>query len=295
MEVVINVLGILRDSLHYYREVRLIIDTHIHIPNEWIKSSVHPREVAERLIEFMYESGIDVAVILPIAPYIPNDYVYKVVSYEPKRLVGFASVVPNPADVAISELRRAIKDLGLKGLKLHPGIQGFCIRHPHVVKVLKEAGELGIPVVIHAMKGDLSTLYFKSTKEHTLPTPDRIEDYDLLPALAPETTIIYAHMGGLFGFREFMCLAAGHPNIYLDTSYSLVTIVEEIGADRLSTYIKHLGADKFVFGSDHIIGLTPKWLSAKRQIDIIKTLPGLSDEEKELILSGNAKKLMKIK
>ncbi len=270
----------------------MIIDFHLHIPEKWVKEGLPLKEVAERLIEFMDESGIDVGVILPIAPYITNDYVYRVVSYEPKRLVGFASVVPNPADVAIEELRRAIRDLGLRGLKLHPGMQGFCISHPHVVRVLRTAGELGVPVVIHALKGDLSTLYFKSTREHALPSPDSIEDYDLLPVLASETTIVYAHMGGLFGFREFMSIAAGHPNVYLDTSYSLITIVEEIGARRLSTYIKHLGANKFVFGSDHIIGLTPDWLSARRQVEIINKLPGLSEEEKELILSGNAKRLL---
>jgi len=271
----------------------VIIDFHLHIPGKWIKEGTPPHNVAERLLVFMDESGIDTAVILPISPYITNDYVYKVVSYEPKKLVGFASVVPNPSDIAIKELRRAIEDLGLKGLKLHPSIQEFCISHPSVVRVLRVAGELRIPVVIHAMKGDLSTLYFKLTKEHTLPTPDKIEDFDLLPLLAPETTIVYAHMGGLFGFREFMSIAAGHPNVYLDTSYSLVTIVEEIGAHRLSTYIKHLGADKFIFGSDHIIELTPDWLSARKQIAIIKSLPGLSKEEKELILSGNAKRLIK--
>ena len=243
----------------------------------------------------MDESGIDVGVILPIAPYIPNDYVYKVVSYEPKRLVGFASVIPNPADIAVRELRRATMDLCLMGLKLHPGMQGFCIRHPHVVEVLRAAGELGIPVVIHAMKGNLSTLYFKSTKEHTLPTPDRIEDFDLLPVLAPETALIYAHMGGLFGFREFMTIAASHPNVYLDASYSLVTIAQEIGIQRLSVYIKHLGADKFIFGSDHIIGLTPEWLSARKQIEIIMSMQELRREERELILSENAKKLLGIK
>ncbi len=245
-------------------------------------------------IQFLDENGIDVGVILPIAPYIPNDYVYRVLSYEPERLIGFASVIPNPADIAIKELKRAIIDLGLKGLKLHPGMQGFCTRHPHIVKVLRIGGELGIPVIIHAMKGDLSSLFFRSIKEHSLPSPDKIEDYDLLPVLAPETTIIYAHMGGLFGFREFMAIAAGHPNVYLDISYSLVTIAEEIGIQRLSVYFKYLGADKLVFGSDHIIELTPNWLSAKKQISIIKNLPGLSDDEKELILSGNAKRILKL-
>lgn len=270
----------------------MIVDSHLHIPEGWVKEGVPPKVAAERLLQFMDESGIDVGVILPIAPYVPNDYVYKVVSHEPKRLVGFASVVPNPADVAVRELRRAIEDLGLRGLKLHPGMQGFCIRHPHVIKVVGAAGELDVPVVIHAMKGDLSTLYFRSAKEHTLPAPDRVEDYDLLPVLTPGTTIIYAHMGGLFGFREFMAIAAGHPNVYLDTSYSLITIAEEIGLQRLSTYIKHLGPDKFVFGSDHLVGLTPDWLSAKKQIEIVKSLPGLSDRERKLILSGNAARLL---
>ena len=270
----------------------MIVDSHLHIPEGWVKEGVPPKVAAERLLQFMDESGIDVGVILPIAPYVPNDYVCKVVSHEPKRLVGFASVVPNPADVAVRELRRAIEDLGLRGLKLHPGMQGFCIRHPHVIEVIRAAGELDVPVVIHAMKGDLSILYFRSTKEHTLPTPDRVEDYDLLPVLTPGTTIIYAHMGGLFGFREFMAIAAGHPNVYLDTSYSLITIAEEIGLQRLSTYIKHLGSDKFVFGSDHLVGLTPDWLSAKKQIEIVKSLPGLSDRERKLILSGNAARLL---
>lgn len=272
----------------------MIIDFHVHIPIEWVRDGIPPKSAAERILQFMDESGEDIGVILPITPYVPNDYVYKVVSYEPRRLVGFASVVPNPADVAIRELEKAVNDLGLRGLKLHPGMQGFCVLHPHVIKVLRAAGELGIPVIIHAMKGDLSTLYFKSPREHVLFSPDRIEDFDLLPALAPGATLIYAHMGGLFSFREFMAIAAGHPNVYLDTSYSLVTIAEEIGPKRLAVYIKHLGAEKFVFGSDHIIGLTPDSLSAKKQIEIIKNMPELSGEEKELILSGNARRLLKM-
>ncbi len=267
---------------------------HLHVPDRWVRDGVSPRVAAERIVSFMDESGIDVGVLLPVAPYVPNDYVYRVVSYEPSRLIGFASVVPNPADVAMGELRRAVEDLGLRGLKLHPWMQGFCLLHPHVVRVVSGAGELGIPVVIHALRGDLSSLYFRSVGEHRIPTPDRMEDYDLLPALAPKTTIIYAHMGGLFGFREFMAIAAGHPNVYLDTSYSLVSIVEEIGAQRLSVYIKHLGVDKLVFGSDHIIGLTPGQLSARRQIEIVKSLPGLSAAEKEQILPDNAKRILGI-
>ena len=57
-----------------------IVDFHLHIPLEWAREGLNPKTASERIIEFMDEQGIDVAVILPIAPYVPNDYVYKVVS-----------------------------------------------------------------------------------------------------------------------------------------------------------------------------------------------------------------------
>jgi len=271
----------------------MVVDFHLHIPMRWVEEGVHPKEAGERIVSFMDEVGIEVAVLLPIAPWVSNNYVYKVVSYNPERLIGFASVVPNPADIAIKELRRAVQDLGLRGLKLHPPMQGFCIRHPHVIKVLKVAGDLGIPVVIHAMLSDLSTLYFKPPPgEHRLPHPDRVEDYDLIPLLASNTLIVYAHMGGLFGFKRFMDIASSHPNVYLDTSYSILTIAEEIGPQMLAKYIRSLGTDKLAFGSDHIIGLTPEELSAKKQIELIHKLPLLNDNEKEAILSRNALKTL---
>ena len=74
------------------------------------------------------------------------------------------------------------------------------------------------------MKGYLSTLYLKASKEHILPAPDKTKDHELLPVLTPKTTIIYAHMGDLFGFQEFMAITAGHSNIC----------------------IKYLGANKFI-------------------------------------------------
>jgi len=88
-----------------------------------------------------------------VAPYVSNEYISKIVDYDPKRLVGFASVVPNPADFAIKKLRYAVMELGLKGLKLHSRMQGFCLRSTHVWQVLRFAGELRIPVIIHTMLG----------------------------------------------------------------------------------------------------------------------------------------------
>jgi predicted TIM-barrel fold metal-dependent hydrolase len=107
------------------QEFSRVIDIHIHPPLDAEDKGVSPKNIAEELLDLMDKSGVSKAVILPIAPYISNNYIYKIVEVEPRRLVGFASVVPNPADKAVMELERAVLDLGLRGLKLHPGMQGL--------------------------------------------------------------------------------------------------------------------------------------------------------------------------
>ncbi len=265
----------------------MIIDAHVHLPlNVKDFSAV---ELAEKLLEWMNGEGLDKVVLLPIAPYHSNDLIAKIVDYEPGRIIGFASVVPNPCDRAVKELRRAIEDLGLKGLKLHPSLQGFCISHPHVWRVLEEAGDLDVPVVLHVMLGDLSTLYFKG---EPAPWINKFEDYALLPYVAPKTTMIFAHMGGMFHFEDVISIAT-FENVYLDTSYSLVTITEKLGLEGFARYVEALGSDKFIFGSDYVMGLTPDRLGARRQIEIIKKLP-ISEEDKEKILWKNIHKLLNL-
>ncbi len=51
----------------------MVVDFHLHIPEKWVREDVPPRVVAERLISFMNNSGIDIGIILPIALYVSND------------------------------------------------------------------------------------------------------------------------------------------------------------------------------------------------------------------------------
>ena len=266
-----------------------VIDFHVHPPFDAEEKGINAEKIAEQLVEWMDKEGIDIAVILPVAPYISNEYISKIVDYDPKRLVGFASVVPNPADYAIKELKYAIQELGLKGLKLHPGMQGFCLKNPHILRVLKFSGELGIPVIIHTMFGDFSTLYFKGSPALWI---NNIEDYALLPVIVPETTIILAHMGGSFHFEETLMIATS-PNVYVDTSYSLITTVLKIGVKLFAEYVKALSSEKFIFGSDVVLGFTPDKYGARKQIEIIKSLP-ISDEDKENILYKNALRILNL-
>ena len=54
-----------------------------------------------------------------------NDTVAEIVRRFPQQFVGFASVDPHKGDRAITEIERAVRDLGLSGAKFHPGVQAF--------------------------------------------------------------------------------------------------------------------------------------------------------------------------
>ncbi len=47
-----------------------------------LEQGISPKAAMERLISFMDDWGVDVGALLPITPYISNEYVYRVVAYE---------------------------------------------------------------------------------------------------------------------------------------------------------------------------------------------------------------------
>ena len=76
----------------------------------------------------------------------PNDYVAETVAAYPDVLMGFASVDPRKGATAVIELDRAVTDLGLRGLKLHPIHQAFFPDDPAVTRrrgrILRAVGGL---------------------------------------------------------------------------------------------------------------------------------------------------------
>lgn len=115
---------------------------------------------------------------MPISPFICNEYFADAVARFRDRLVGFASVQPNLGNFAIEELEHAVDNLNSKGLKLHPSIQGFPLKDPKVRNCIKTAGELGIPVLLHCLLGNYSSLALQTKPAPWTPTSS---DYRLLP------------------------------------------------------------------------------------------------------------------
>ena len=94
--------------------------------------------------------------------------------------------------------------------------------------------------------------------------------------------IIAAHFGGHAQWDDVEKHLAGR-NIYLDTSMGF----EYFSHEQFIRIVRTHGADTVLFGSDS------PWSNAKAEIEHLNTLP-LSQREKDDILFGNAKRLLKL-
>jgi uncharacterized protein len=250
------------------------IDFHSHIWNDQF----------DRVGEFVSnvtEMGTDKMVVLPIAPYMSNDDMAKVVGQGDGRLIGFASVVPFakttsiPREDPIDALGHAVEHLGLVGLKLHPIIQGFALNDPGLVPVVSAAGDLGIPVLFHtgAANGEFGRI------ENA-----RIERLDDLATMCPRTVMIAGHADPL-GNAPY--LARKHPNVYLETSISWARYGSIIPG-VVKQAVEMSGPDKILYGTDYSLG------REQRVADTTAVLndSGLSDDDLAMIFGGNAERLL---
>lgn len=162
----------------------------------------------------MDAAGIDRSVLLPIdcttahgCKIVSNQAISDLCNNNP-RLIGFASVDPNSKN-AVEDLRFAIKELGLKGLKLDPALQQFDMSSENIAyPVYRESANLKIPVVIHCGLNWAPPALIK----HGNPL-------DLEPAISanPDTKFVITHLGWPW-VNGASALAMKYSNVYLDTS-----------------------------------------------------------------------------
>ena len=105
------------------------------------------------LLSALDEAEIDRAIVCPPKPRgyelgPANEAVAEAARDHRDRLVGFARVDPHLGEAACAELERALGDLGLRGLFLHPWEELFRVNAPLVDRVLETARSHGVPVIV---------------------------------------------------------------------------------------------------------------------------------------------------
>ena len=246
-----------------------------------------PSQPLDLFLREMDEAGVERAVLLPIdcttahgCRIVSNEQIAELIA-KTQRFIGFASVDPHQPDAA-RQLERAIRTLGLAGLKLDPALQRFDVASKEQAYPLYETcASLGIPLLLHCgMSWAPSGL---GRLAHPLLLEEAIQTF-------PGVDFILAHLAWPW-VQDATMLAVKYPNVHLDTAvlYSGTpgdalrhTLAGQIGLDVVERSL----FDKLVFGSNY-----PR-VDIRRSVRGVKAL-GLSAATEQAILCGNAQRLLK--
>lgn len=244
------------------------------------------------LVRTMDKAGIDISVVVPVLA--PNEVVSRAVSKYEDRLIGFAYGFPHAE--CREDLREAVTDFGLKGVKLFPVAHGLTLASPEYRPLFEEAEKLNIPVMVDATPPFMFHMQVQSMQKFS-PHPDvytqqsweahslwRLLDSPLLEGLC--VNVVAEHLGGgvplywLWGgvsqrYNEKIA------HVYFDTSHPgwITSKMIRIAAETV-------GVSKLLFASD-----VEMFANQKAALTILHDA-GLSPEEEERILYKNAASLL---
>jgi hypothetical protein len=245
------------------------IDIHVH--HRWSDRDDRPDYQLRRTVELAHQSGIGRILALTGARAAApedlrrrNDCTMALMAEDPDFWLGAMYLSPNHDAEFIREEARRCAEGGMVAIK-----QGIEVnaRDPRIDPIAEVAAELDIPILFHA--------WYKMVEKY----PEESDGSDIahLARRHPRTRIIMAHLTGVGrrGVQDVEDL----PNVWVDTcgGWYDTEIVEYA--------VRHLGADRVIYGSDY------PGRDYAAQLGRIEGAR-ISDEEREKILWRNAEAVL---
>lgn len=283
--------------------IHMIADIHTHtFPDriakrtiDFLASVAHIRPstdaTADSLYASMKKAGIDYSLVLPVATKPSQVEKINTTAYENNlkyKDIGIISAGAIHPDYEgwYEELAR-VKQLGLKGIKLHPVYQGYDLDGVKFMNIMKRCAELGLFVITHAGDDIGYPGAVHCSPEMSLHVTEEI----------PELTLILAHMGGWQNWKE-VCEKLVHTNVLLDTAFSLYPVhrlddhwkEDEpwlLTNEEFMEMVNLFGADRILFGTDC------PWADQAEYTEVFRKLP-LSKEQYTKIMGENAAELLSL-
>lgn len=271
----------------------MIVDVHTHIfPEKMAVATIRQLEqkagltaategTVQELLASMKRAGVDCSIIVPVvtsprqftgvnrfAQEINEAYGMLQKNGVP-RLISFGGIHPESEDYK-GQLKE-LKQRGFVGIKLHPDYQGINFNDIRYKRIVSEASELGMIVLVHA------------GIDIGLPSPVRCTpamSAELIKDTQPEKLIL-AHLGGWKLWDEVEELLVGG-KVYLDTAF----IHRYINREQFYRIVKQHGSDRILFATDS------PWSAQKEAVEWLRDCK-LSEYDKRAIFSENAKRLLK--
>ena len=273
----------------------------------------------EQRLKHMDKAGIDIQAISPSPPQyyywaepelgaeaarLINDNIAGIMQAHPERIVGIGTVPLQSPELAVRELERAVKELGLRGVEINTNVAGAELAEDRFRPFFAKAQELGILVFLHPngfTEGRrLADHYFINVIGNPLDSSVAVHHLifgGVLDAY-PRLKICVAHGGGYLpaysgridhahsARTDCRRCIKRKPTSYLKKLY-FDTIV--FTHHQLEYLVEQYGADHLLLGSDYPYDMAPT--NAVNFVESAK----LKTVEKAAILGGNAARLLKVK
>ena len=194
-----------------------------------------------------------------------NDLVAMYVAKHTDRFpVGIGTVQLSDGEASLRELERMAKELKFKGVIWHHGYTGFNIDHPFMWHLIRQARDMKLVPFIHCRQPEHEALW-------------RLES---LAEDFPEVTFVALDIFTTGEDREHAArILARRKNILVDTGSCVYN-----GERTIENFVKRFGAERLLVGSDGGPSLN---------LQLVRNAQ-LTPQERQLVLSGNARKLLNV-
>jgi len=215
----------------------------------------YQRAGKKQLLYELNRAGIDKGILLPVLPYVSADEISS--AYEGEKFVCLGSV--DVCRITPEEVERIILEqinkFNIKGIKLHPNIQGFypqpSFNNRNVAeslkKIYKVAEENRLYLLFHA---GYSYLFDKDGQGRKIEYA-KLENFCNHEGKSElfgkyNIPIILAHMGSYQvaypNFQLLQAISQSYRNVYFDTT--------GISPKIISKAVEIIGSDRIIFGTD---------------------------------------------
>jgi predicted TIM-barrel fold metal-dependent hydrolase len=272
----------------------------------------------------MDETGIDIQVISHGAPSAQklsggdavalvqrvNDRLAAACAAHPKRFLGFAALPTCDPKAAADELERCVSQHGFKGAMMHGLANGVFLDGKQFWPIYERAEKLDVPVYFHPGLPDarvMEAYYNDYAKDfpmvvraawgYTVETATTAIRMVLSGVFEkhPKLKVIIGHLGETLPFLVWRVdHAISRPGAAKQISFRdiwcnnfWITTSGNFSNPALMCCVQEMGVDRILFSVDWPFVANPPG------VDWMKTVP-LCDEDKAKILSGNAKRLLRI-
>lgn len=229
-----------------------------------------------------------------------NDLLAKWIAAHPSRFVGCFTLPLTDIDATLSELRRAVNDLGLSVVNLPASVNGSYLGHNRFDPLWEACQDLGVASFIHP-HGVTDPWFQNYCMWNSI--GQSIEEVKVMSSLIydgvmdkyPDLKIVIAHGGGYFphylgrldrnvtNYPESTKNISGKPSDYLRRFYYDSCVYDP---QVLQTLIARIGPDRFVLGSDFPVG-------ERDPASFVRKIPGMTDETYRLIAGTTAAALLR--